>query len=231
MFFHQFKRKKITISKKPVDISHTISQDMPIFPGNPTPKFESVLRLEEDGANVTRVSMGTHTGTHVDSESHFFKYGKGIDNQPVSKFVGEALVIDLSRKNIGDGIKDIDLNHYRSVVRSDDIILLYTGVSNFWRQDSINKVATKFTYLEPSAAEWLVYHNIKSVGIDSPSVEKYGSIEGLTHKKLLSAGIGIVENLSSNLKKFVDKRVFLVCLPLSLKGLDAAPARAVIFDI
>ena len=113
----------------------------------------------------------------------------------------------------------------------DDIVLLFTGVSNYWNENYIDKVGSRFTYLEPTAADWIVNHKIKSIGIDTFSVEKYGSSQALTHKKLLSSGVGIIENLNSNLKKFLGKRVFLVCLPLALKGLDASPARAVIFDI
>lgn len=229
--FYQFKRKRIKISKTPVDISHTISQDMPIYPGNPIPKFESVLNLEEDGANVTRISMGTHTGTHVDSQNHYFTNGSGIDKQPLSKFIGEAFVMDMSRKKIGEGINHNDLSTYQSIVHSNEIILIYTGISNYWETDYLNGLSKKFTYLEPSAAEWIVNHNIKTVGIDGPSVEKYGSMDGLAHKTLLSAGVGIIENLNSTLKEYVGRRVFLVCLPLALKGLDGSPTRAVIFDI
>lgn len=132
---------------------------------------------------------------------------------------------------IGDGIDGNDLDTFSSFVHPDDILLLYTGVSNYWNENYIDKVGSRFTYLEPTAADWIVNHEIKSIGIDTFSVEKYGSSQALTHKKLLLAGVGIIENLNSNLKKFLGKRVFLVCLPLALKGLDASPARAVIFNI
>lgn len=204
---------------------------MPIYPGNPIPKFESVLSLQKDGVNVSRVSLGTHTGTHVDSQNHFILNGIGIENETITKFIGEAVVLDFSKKMIGDGIDGNDLNSFSSITHSEDIVLLYTGVSNYWNENRMDKVGTRFTYLEPSAADWIVSHKIKSIGIDTFSVEKYGSRQALTHKKLLSAGVGIIENLSSNLKRFLGKRVFLVCLPLALKGLDGSPARAVIFDI
>ncbi len=204
---------------------------MPIYPGNPVPKFESVLSLQKDGVNVSRVSLGTHTGTHVDSQNHFILNGVGIEDESLTKFIGEAVVLDFSKKMIGDGIDGNDLDTFSSFVHPDDIVLLFTGVSNYWNENYIDKVGSRFTYLEPTAADWIVNHEIKSIGIDTFSVEKYGSSQALTHKKLLSAGVGIIENLNSNLKKFLGKRVFLVCLPLALKGLDASPARAVIFNI
>lgn len=228
---NRYKTKKITISKMPSDVSHVISQEIPIYPGNPIPKFKSVLNLKNDGVNVSRISLGTHTGTHIDSQNHFIMDGIGIDREPLTRFIGEAVVLDFSKKTIGDGINGNDLNSYFSVPKFNDIILFYTGVSDYWDENYTDKVGKKFTYMEPSAADWIVNHNIKSIGIDTPSVDKYGSKPALTHKRLLSAGVGIVENLSSNLKKFVGQRVFVVCLPLALKDLDASPARAVIFNI
>ena len=227
----QYNSKKITLSRESKDVSHVISKEMPIYPGNPVPKFESVLSLQKDGVNVSRVSLGTHTGTHVDSQNHFILHGVGIEDEPLTKFIGEAVVLDFSKKMIGDGIDGNDLDTFSSFVHPDDILLLYTGVSNYWNENYIDKVGSRFTYLEPTAADWIVNHEIKSIGIDTFSVEKYGSSQAPTHKKLLSAGVGIIENLNSNLKKFLGKRVFLVCLPLALKGLDASPARAVIFNI
>jgi arylformamidase len=109
-------------------------------------------------------------------------------------------------------------------------LLLYTGTNDKWQKARASK-SNAFTYLEVSAAEWIMDHGIKCVGIDTMSVEKYGFKEGLTHKKLLSNNIGIIENLNSNIRGFVGKRMFLVCLPLMLKAIDGSPARAVLFDI
>ena len=140
-------------------------------------------------------------------------------------------MLDFSKKRIGEPINGNDLNDYCSILHSDDIILLYTGISDYWNENNNKKIGTRFIYLESSGADWVVGHKIKTVGIDTFSLEKFRSKEGLTHKKLLTAGIGIIENLNSNLKKFVGRRVFCVCLPLALMQLDASPARIVVFDI
>jgi arylformamidase len=230
----------ITISRSIFyDLTNLIRTNMAIYPGDPVPDFEPVATIEKDKLNVTRIVMGSHTGTHVDAEKHFISNGKGIDKEPLDKFIGEAIILDMSAKDIGQGITDVDLNnHYNKYLETltkfntygSNILLLYTGTSNKLTIDN-NSATNSFTYLEPSAADWIVDHNIKCVGIDTFSVEKYGFKEGLTHKKLLSSGIGIIENLNSNLKEFVGKTMFLVCLPLLLENIDGSPARTILFDI
>jgi kynurenine formamidase len=125
--------------------------------------------------------------------------------------------LDISNINIGNGITGSDLQNYSKVIKNKDILLLYIGTSDKWTKD--DTIGTNFTYLEPSAADWIVDHEIKCVGIDTLSVEKYGFKEGLTHKKLLSNGIGIIANLNSNLK-ISSTRSFLICTPLPLERID-----------
>jgi arylformamidase len=220
----------ITISKVPFyDLTNLIYEDMPIYPGGVQPDFSPHFILGKDKVNVTRLTLGSHTGTHIDAPIHFISNAESVDKISLEKFIGEAVILDMSKKSIGQGITDIDLETYKEMVKVDDIILLYSGTSKNWNKDE--KIRKNFTYLDPSAAKWIVNHNIKCVGIDSFSVEKYGFTEGLTHKTLLSSGIGIIEGLNSNLENFVGNRMFLVCLPLLLKDIDGSPARAILFDI
>jgi hypothetical protein len=98
-------------------------------------------------------------------------------------------------------------------------------------KNEYEKTRSNFTYLEPSAADWIVNHDIKCVGIDTLSIERKDFTEGIIHKKLLSHDIGIIENLDSNLRRFVDKKNFFIRLPLLFEDLDGSPARAIVFDI
>jgi arylformamidase len=193
---------------------------MQVYPRDPQPKFEQYLKLEDDGANVTRIVLGSHTGTHVDAQWHFLQDGKGAEKEPLTKFIGEAVVIDVTSKPPGEGITADDLNY--ADAKKNDILLLYTG-----RGDC----PTDFTYIDVSAAEWVVKHGIKCVGIDTLSVEKYGRKDAPVHKILLSNDIGIIENLDSSLKQFAGKRTFLVCLPLPLEGVDGSPARVILLEM
>jgi arylformamidase len=198
------------------DLTRTISQDMQVYEGDPQPKFDSHATIKDDKVNVTRITLGSHTGTHVDAPWHFLQEGNSIDMEPLDKFIGEAAIIDASGKNI---ITAEEFSGYD--IRSKDIVLIYTDTGDR---------RTDFAYLDVSAAEWMVEHGLKSVGIDTASVEKYGRKDAPVHKMLFASNIGIIENLA-NLEQFAGSRMFFVCLPLPLKELDGSPARAVLFDI
>ena len=221
---------RVTLSRTFYDLTQIISKDIPVYSGDPQPDFESSSTIERDNYNVTRILLGSHSGTHVDAQSHFLVNGNSIDREPVSKFIGESIVVDLSKRcKIGDGITSVHLDYYSDLIKDTDILLIYTGTSEYWMKNQ--NIKYNFTYLEPCAAQWIADHNIKCVGIDTFSVEKYGSREGSSHKILLSKQVGIIENLNSTLKMLSGKRIFLVCLPLLLEGVDGSPARTLAFDI
>lgn len=198
------------------DITRLIRQDMQVYPGDPKPQFEPQATIKDDKVNVTRITLGSHTGTHIDAPRHFLQEGNGIEMEPLEKFIGEAVIIDTTGRN---SISAKDLSG--KDIRRNDIVLINTGTSGS---------LVEFTYVDVSAAEWMVEHGIKCVGIDTASVEKYGLKEAPVHKILLACNIGIIENLI-NLKQFVGKRMFLVCMPLPLQGIDGSPARAILFDM
>src|ERR671925_283088 len=198
------------------DLTCTISQDMRVYPGDPQPKFDPHATIKDDKVNVTRITLGSHTGTHADAPWHFLQEGNSIDREPLEKFIGEAVIIDASDRS------SISANDFPdNDIRNNDIVLINTGTSDR---------RTDFAYLEVSAAEWIIENGVKCVGIDTASIEKYGRKDAPVHKMLLAKNIGIIENLD-NLKQFVGSRMFFVCLPLPLKGIDGSPARAVLFDI
>jgi kynurenine formamidase len=198
------------------DLTRTISHDMQVYPGDPQPKFDPHATIKDNEVNVTTIKLGSHTGTHVDAPRHFLQEGNSVDVEPLDKFIGDAAIIDASDKN---SVTSEDFSGYD--IRSNDIVLIYTGTGD--RQ-------TDFTYLDISAAKWIVEHGAKCIGIDTASVEKYGDKDAPVHKILLARNIGIIENLT-NLKEFAGGRMFFVCLPLPLKGIDGSPARAVFVDI
>jgi arylformamidase len=136
--------------------------------------------------------------------------------EPLHKFIGEAVIIDAPGRN------SISANYFRgNDIRSNDIVLINTGTGH--RHND-------FAYIDVSAAEWMVEPGVKCVGIDTASVEEYGRKDAPVHKMLLAGKIGVIENLA-NFKQFAGSRMFFVCLPLRLKGIDGSPVRAVLFDM
>ncbi len=101
------------------DLTRTISQDMQVYPGDPQPKFDPYATIKDNNVNVTRITVGSHTGTHVDAPWHFLQAGNTIDIEPLDKFIGEATIIDASGKK---SITADDFSGYD--IRNNDIVLI-----------------------------------------------------------------------------------------------------------
>jgi arylformamidase len=214
---------------KATDLTHHLRNGMPIYPGDPSPSFENYSTLEKDGVNLTKIIMGSHTGTHLDAPRHFIRDGIGIDRIPPEKLIGEAYVADLSTKPIGSGITSKDLQRkLEEKIAEDDIVVVYTGCSEHWGDKSIDR---GYTYLTGEAADYLVSKRVRAVGIDYLSVEKFKAPEPVVHKTLLGSGVFIIESLSSAVRQFVGKRILMICMPIKLQDGDGAPSRVIAIPI
>ena len=200
---------------------------MPVYPGQSKPTITQTGTIKRGGYNLSSFAMGTHVGTHVDAPKHVVPDGMSIDNVPLANSIGVAVAIDLSYLEIGSGISKVDLERHDSLVNPGDIVILYTGCSDHWGEPDIE---TNYTYLEKTAAEWLVAKKVKAVGIDTLGVDRYESPAPAAHKALLSNGIIIIESLSNTVRNLVGKRFQLICLPLKLRSAEAAPARVVAYE-
>jgi arylformamidase len=202
---------------------------MPVYPGDPSPTFTAYATLAKDRVNLTKMTLGSHTGTHLDAPRHFIQDGIGIDQIPPNKLVGESYVADLSSKPIGSGITAQDLREkLEGRVTADDIVICYTGCSEHWRDEAVSR---NYTYLTGDAADYLVSKRVRAVGIDFLSVEKFKAPEPLAHKTLLGNGIFIIESLSKAVKQFIGSRILLICMPIKLQDGDGAPARVIAIPI
>jgi arylformamidase len=212
---------------KAVDLTHHLRNGMPIYPGDPSPSFERYAILARDGVNLTRLTMGSHTGTHLDAPNHFIEGGIGIDQIPLNKLIGEAYVADFSRKRIGSGITAEDLRAHRRIGQ-DDIVVCFTGCSERWGEDAIRE---NYTYITQDGADYLVSKKVRAVGIDFLSIEQFKAPAPVAHKTLLGNGIFIIESLSKALKQFVGQRILMICMPIKLEGGDGAPSRVIAVPI
>ena len=211
--------------EKAVDLTHELRNGMPVYPGDPSPSFVNYATLEKNGVNLTKLTLGSHTGTHIDAPRHFISGGMSVDEIPASKLVSEAYVADLSYKPIGDGITEGDLRKsFGDHVSADRIAICYTGCSEYWGEQSVSR---NYTYLTGDAAQYLVSKRVRAAGIDFLSVEKFAAPEPVAHRTLLENGIFIIESLSRETRQFVGTRILLLCMPLKLQHGDGAPARII----
>jgi arylformamidase len=203
------------------DISLAIAPGGMVYPGNPPIAIEAQQALARgDGANVSALSFGSHTATHVDAAKHFFDDGQTVDELPLDRLVGACEVIELDDTVMSIGRKELDAHRLDGVKR----ILFKTRNSRVLQKQS--EFAKDYTYVAPDAAEHLVSLGVEVVGVDYLSVEQFHSGHHRTHRTLLGAGVVIIEGLA--LDGVPPGKYQLVCLPLKLRGLDGAPARAIL---
>ncbi len=202
------------------DISVTVRSGGVIYPGNPEISIEAEKAIARgDSSNVSRITFGSHTGTHVDAARHFFDDGDGVDRIPLDRLVGPALLVAFDDEVMSIGTPELKTKELGSHTR----ILLKTRNSALLSE---RKFHADYTFLSPDGAEYLVSRGIQLIGIDYLSVEQFHSGHHLTHRTLLGAGVVIVEGL--DLSAPPAGEYDLVCLPLRLAGLDGAPARALL---
>ncbi len=203
------------------DITLTISNDLPVWPGDQPPRLEQMQHLERgDVCTLSRLASTVHLGTHLDAPLHFVLGGHGVDTIDLNKLIGPCLVVYLPEaKSIDVTVLD-QANIPTHVTR----LLLRTSNSEYWARGD-TEFHTDFVAIDPSGAEWMVERGLQLVGIDYLSVGAYeGGIP--THEILLGNGVVPVEGL--NLAGIEPGEYQLICLPLKLKDCDGAPVRAVL---
>lgn len=204
------------------DISLPISPDLPVWPGDPNIVLEQVAAMDDGAeANVTRLDMSAHTGTHVDAPHHFMNDGRTVENLSLEVLVGECYVLRVANE-IDEITADI---LEKAGIPKDAVRLLFrTRNSELWRRGE-TRFQTGFAAVSEDGARWLVERGVKLVGVDYLSVAAY-SQPVPTHRALLAAGVVVVEGL--DLSRVEPGVYVLYCLPLKLLGADGAPARAIL---
>ncbi len=206
------------------DVTVPLSNDLPTWPGDPEIQIRDWQSLSNgDGANVSMLNFGAHTGTHVDAPAHFIEGAAKVETLALDVLIGEAQVIEVpeERREIDE---ELVMAHCAPGTTR---VLFKTRNSAFWNEPK-PAFRTDFTYLDIDAARKLVQLGTKLIGIDYLSIEKFSEHDHETHHALLSHGVIILEGL--NLSDIPAGKYELICLPLRLrsnKG-DGAPARVVL---
>lgn len=206
------------------DISVPISPTMPTYPGDPPVSITPKLQIARgDAANVSLLSMGDHTGTHMDPPVHFIPGGKTIDQLDLTVFYGPARVLDLTQV-----VREIEAQHLEDarIPPGTVRVLFKTRNSRLWRER--RDFDKEYVGVGWDAARWLVEHGILLVGIDYLSVESYEAAEPNTHRTLLGAGVVALEGL--DLSAVTAGDYTLACFPLKIQNGDGGPVRAVLIE-
>jgi arylformamidase len=197
-----------------IDVSVTIRPGMPIYAGDPGVSRELAKSIERgDAANVSRLELGAHTGTHVDAPCHFIPGGAAAEDLPLEPFVGPCVVVDATAASATIEADSLELPP------DAERVLFKTANSRLWERESFTP---DFVRLGASAAHALVERGVRLVGIDYLSL---GTPEA--HVALLGRGVGVVEGLDL---RGVDPGSYVIaCLPVKIAGSDGAPARALLW--
>jgi arylformamidase len=200
------------------DVTVPLAPGMAAYPGDPPFAIESVQALGESPYALSRLSLSTHAGTHVDAPAHFVPGGATVDQLPLEMLLGKARVVEvLARERIDrEDLETLDL-------RDDLRVLLKTRMSGQLHRSGYHE---DHVYLSHDAAVYLVQAGIKLVGFDYLSIDRLGSTEFPAHHALLGRGVIVVEGL--DLSEVEPGEYEMACLPLRVAGGDGAPARVVL---
>jgi len=204
------------------DISWPLSTATTGYKNKDVINFKPLKKFSEYNMRETEITLSSQGGTHVDAPSHMLKDGKTIDQVGLDKLIGPAVVLDLTL--VPEKITRDDLKAYDDDIHEGGIILLKTA--NSLKQPT-DDFTPHFVYLEHSGAQYLVEKKVKAVGIDYVGIER-SQPKHPTHWELMSNDIAIIEGL--RLFHVEPGHYVLVCLPLSVIGIDGGPARAVLLD-
>ncbi len=206
---------------KTVDLSHTITPGMPLYPGTEPPEFTTPATIEKDGYRETKYTFTSHIGTHIDAPAHIIPGAETLDRLSIEQFTGPGCVIDLTGIP-GTAIEPSHLKPHEALVENSEFVLLYSGWSRYWGNPRYFK---NYPVLTDHAALWLAGFPLKGVGGDMISVDGPGPGDLPVHNILLGRGILLIENLA-HLERLPRDGFVFYCFPLKLAEADASPVRA-----
>jgi kynurenine formamidase len=229
-----------------IDLTHDFSSETIYWPTADGFKLETVFEGFTDKGyfyDANNYSAAEHGGTHIDSPIHFAQGKQTVDEIPLERLIGPAVLIDISEKALADpdyqvGVKDFtDWESKNGRIADGSIVLLNTGYARYW-PDRVKYMGTDkrgaeavkelhFPGLDPKAAKWLVENReISAIGLDTPSID-YGQSQLFeSHRILFKENIPAFENVA-NLDKLPPKGALVIALPMKIKGGSGGPLRIV----
>lgn len=205
-----------------IDLSHTMTPDMPVYPGTEQPRFQQVCSFEEMGCIEKKITMFSHTGTHMDAPAHIIQGGSTLNQFPIDQFHGTAWVLNVGKEEPGViGMETLASNE--EMIRRIDFLLIRTSWTRFWGKE---QYFSGYPVLSKEAARYLCEFDLKGIGMDAISFDEAASLDFYVHKLLLGRNNVLIENLT-NLELLPDIPFLFSCFPLKFEESDGSPVRAV----
>lgn len=206
-----------------IDLSHSIASGMPEYPGTEPSVIEKAASITEHGYAEKRITIHSHTATHVDAPAHVIAGGRSLDQFGLNVFSGPGCLIDIT-----PGFKLVELTDlliFEPSIAKSEFVLLHTGWSRYWGRP---EYFMDYPVLSAAAVAWLSAFPLKGIGVDMASVDPVADRSLANHRALLARNILIIENLT-NLAALPKDGFIFNCLPIKIADADGAPVRAAAF--
>ncbi len=214
---------------KIIDLSYVIENGMPTCgtPWHVNVGISHLGKLEEVGRNTHAITLGSHTGTHMDAPFHFINGARTIEKTPLDIVCGEISVVDFTHIKAG---QVVSLEDIKKISVAPRMLFRFDWFKN-WKTPAYY---SSFPYFDEEAVEYLIEKGIKLMAMDTPSPDYGGNItskeDSPNHKKLLKADVIIVEYLTDTDKIDLTKKHTIIALPLKIQGSDGSPARVILME-
>lgn len=209
---------------KVIDLTHTIEENMPVYPGTDTPKLIAANSYEKDGFKETLLQMYSHTGTHMDPPAHLFAGRTTLDQFPPEQFIGKALVIECSDLPEGSSITMDYINRCKEKAGEADFLLFHLGWDKRWGTDAY---FGDYPCIDDEVMDYILAGQFKGIGFDVIGLDPIEDANLTRHKKLFAkCDIVNIENLK-NLEQCGSELFWFSCFPMKLSNCDGSPVRAV----
>jgi Predicted metal-dependent hydrolase len=208
--------------KKIVDLSLPLTPRTPVYPGDPAPRIKVFATIEEHGYNVAEISMGSHSGSHVDAPYHFLQSGHTIEKMDLRLFFGPAVIVGVTEKQPGEAITPDDMKGCREQIQPGSIVLFHTNWDKrIGREDFFNH-----PFVLPEVIADLIALGVRTFAIDAINIDPAGGTEFPVHRLAAANNCAMVENLAG-VERIYGEDCYLSLFPICLAGADGAPCRAV----
>ncbi len=214
-----------------VDLSVPVGAGTVVYPGDPEPELTVHSTIERDGFNLLRVHIGSQTGTHVDAPYHFEQDAPRIDEVPLERFLGPAVVVDATAAGARGRITWEYVEPVADRLSPGVVVLLHTG----WSEHYGTPAYFANPFLDAEACRRLLDLGVRTICIDAinldetPDDEHPG--EGFPVHHLIANAGGVIGENFSHLEQVDWADPFVMCLPVALQAADGAPVRAVAVEL